>query len=149
MKYGRVSIEIAHKERQSSTKKEELGDSKQKQLYLASDGKGDEYDAVHNICDKPSPISSIEQLNQHDHSVEDKTENTISANGNTLIDRDNVLLPTSNDTNYNTDTIKENIKDVSIMAMIANIHTYIGDQCFVMYRHVYRTQLNDSTRHFI
>lgn len=72
-------------------------------------------DAIKSPCDTTSPTSTVE-LQDNDESVkeDEETDKVISANGNTLIDRDNVLLPTTNDTNYNKDKLKENIKDVSI-----------------------------------
>lgn len=87
---------------------------KQKKLYLAAAGEGDGVDNAkqQNNCDKSSP-TSVKSEEQHDEDEEDKSDKVISANGNTLINRDNVLLPTPNDTNYNKDKLKENIKDVS------------------------------------
>lgn len=117
LKYGRVSIETAHKERQGSARREELEELKQQQLSLATAGKGDDNneDAKQQKCDKSSPTSTVQQLQaEAEVDDEDKIDKVISANGNTLINRDNVLLPTSNDTNYNKDKLKENIKDVSI-----------------------------------
>ncbi|XP_023294814.1 glycerol-3-phosphate acyltransferase 3 isoform X2 [Lucilia cuprina] len=115
--YGRVSIETAHKERQGSARREVLEELKQKQLYLATHGEGDgDDDAKQHKCDKSSPTSKIQQLQEEvdDDDDENKSDNVISANGNTLINRDNVLLPTPNDTNYNKDKLKENIKDENI-----------------------------------
>ncbi|XP_065367247.1 glycerol-3-phosphate acyltransferase 4 isoform X3 [Calliphora vicina] len=111
--YGRVSIETAHKERQGSARREELEELKQRQLYLATIGDSDD-DAKQHKCDKSSTTSKIQQLQEEVDDDEDKSEKVISANGNTLINRDNVLLPTSNDTNYNKDKLKENIKDETI-----------------------------------
>lgn len=87
---------------------------KQKKLYLAAAGEGDGVDNAkqQNNCDKSSS-TSVKSEEQHDEDEEDKSDKVISANGNTLINRDNVLLPTPNDTNYNKDKLKENIKDVS------------------------------------
>ncbi|KAM7345828.1 glycerol-3-phosphate acyltransferase 4 isoform 1-T1 [Cochliomyia hominivorax] len=115
--YGRVSIEIAHKERQGSAKREELEELKQKQqncFTTAGEGQGDgDINAKQQNCDKSSPTSKKEHDNEDDDD-EDKSDKVISANGNTLINRDNVLLPTPNDNNYNKDKLKENIKDENI-----------------------------------
>lgn len=51
---------------------------------------------------------------QHDTDEDDhQSDKVISANGNTLINRDNVLLPTTNETKFTKDKLTENIKDVS------------------------------------
>lgn len=102
--YGRVSIETAHKERQGTynAKREELEELKQK--YLAKAGG---VDTKQQECDKSSLTSTM----QNDTDEDDKSDKVISANGNTLINRDNVLLPTVNETNINKDKITENIKD--------------------------------------
>lgn len=43
----------------------------------------------------------------------DETTKVNNTNGNTLINRDNVLLPTPNETNFNKEKLTETIKDVS------------------------------------
>ena len=78
-------------------------------------------DAMKPPCDTTSPTSTVEpQGNEENVKEDEETDKVISANGNTLIDRDNVLLPTTNDTNYNKDKLKENIKDVSIKTATIN-----------------------------
>lgn len=78
-------------------------------------------DAIELPCKTTSTNSTVEPQDNEGVKENEETDKVISANGNTLIDRDNVLLPTTNDTNYNKDTLKENIKDVSINVTIGRI----------------------------
>lgn len=88
--YGRVSIETAHKERHGTTS---LGDKSN----------------TEKITDVKEPYKcSVTKANLNRN--EASNENT---NGNTLINRDNVLLPTVNEGNLNAEG--DAIRDVSFI----------------------------------
>lgn len=86
--YGRVSIEIAHKERHATI-------AETKTAYT-------DVNATKDI-NKSSPIDTTNE----------KSSDVNATNGNTLINRDNVLLPTPNEPNFNKEKLTETIKDVS------------------------------------
>ncbi|XP_061390081.1 glycerol-3-phosphate acyltransferase 3 [Musca vetustissima] len=87
--YGRVSIEIAHKERHATIT---------------------EANAAHTIAnptkenDKLCPVDATNEI----------SNDANNTNGNTLINRDNVLLPTPNEPNFNKEKLTETIKDEKI-----------------------------------
>ncbi|XP_058983786.1 glycerol-3-phosphate acyltransferase 3 isoform X4 [Musca domestica] len=87
--YGRVSIEIAHKERHATI-------AETKTAYT-------DVNATKDI-NKSSPIDTTNE----------KSSDVNATNGNTLINRDNVLLPTPNEPNFNKEKLTETIKDEKI-----------------------------------
>ncbi|XP_073813533.1 glycerol-3-phosphate acyltransferase 4 isoform X1 [Musca autumnalis] len=86
--YGRVSIETAHKERHATITEASTA--------LANAKKEEN--------EKSSPFDAGNE----------KATETNGKNGNTLINRDNVLLPTPNEPNFNKDKLTETIKDEKI-----------------------------------
>lgn len=62
----------------------------------------------HDECNPANKSGEISEVANVDEATKDN-----NTNGNTLINRDNVLLPTPNETNFNKEKLTETIKDVS------------------------------------
>ncbi|XP_013117426.1 glycerol-3-phosphate acyltransferase 3 isoform X2 [Stomoxys calcitrans] len=101
--YGRVSIETAHKERHGTIKDTDRGEETKSKTDIKPIIQTND---VHSAVNEPKEKSSCD--------VVSKTVKAVNANGNTLINRDNVLLPTPNETNFNKEKLTETIKDENI-----------------------------------
>ncbi|XP_075167471.1 glycerol-3-phosphate acyltransferase 4 isoform X3 [Haematobia irritans] len=98
--YGRVSIEIAHKERHGSSK---IDETKSKNNVKPIIQRNEESSPTNETTEKygDGDLTNAVKVNSN-------------GNGNTLINRDNVLLPTPNETNFNKEKLTETIKDENI-----------------------------------
>uniref|UniRef100_A0A1L8EDT9 Putative phosphate acyltransferase n=1 Tax=Haematobia irritans TaxID=7368 RepID=A0A1L8EDT9_HAEIR len=98
--YGRVSIEIAHKERHGSSK---IDEAKSKNNVKPIIQRNEESSPTNETTEKygDGDLTNAVKVNSN-------------GNGNTLINRDNVLLPTPNETNFNKEKLTETIKDENI-----------------------------------